>query len=258
MLRNIQALTKSAGASILAYPCNLFNLDGVLVTGTGPLFLQLFDKASAPVANDVPVECYEVTTTGPFPLASVWQAKWPIPFTLGLAVGISSVDFKYTAATASYSVSGQIEEGMQSTDAIPSLSTTGDTTTHVNSLAVWNDGDASNANSLIRLDIANTLSNTPSNVRYVMVFGVSSHSTYPQDGDLPVFVRKLAGGASTACYFGPEGLRPRQVGQHPGIATDYNTTFYGCAVVLSTSPTTLLTDPSNNMTCKAYYKALTQ
>lgn len=248
MLRNIQALTKSAGASILAYPCNLFNLDGVLVTGTGPLFLQLFDKASAPVANDVPVECYEVTTTGPFPLASIWQAKWPIPFTLGLAVGISSVDFKYTAATATYSVSGQIEEGHQSTDAVVGLSIVGDTSTFVISQVAWNDGDANNSNALFRLRVSNNNAAT----RYIMLFGhPSSGGGYPANGDQPFMSWTLAGLASMTKYFG-SGIRPYQVKQTTNIS------YYGCIIVCSTTPTILTATLSTDITCEMQYKALTQ
>lgn len=242
MLRNIQALTKSAGASILAYPCNLFNLDGVLVTGTGPLFLQLFDKVSAPVANDVPVECYEITTTGPFPLASIWQAKWPIPFTLGLAVGISSVDFKYTAATAAYSVSGQIEEGTQSTDGITGLTTLGDITTGLNELDVWSSGTSNFTKlRLFRIRAVNLTGST----RYMMLFGNVAVNV----GDRPLVSRTLLANATATLYFGPDGFHPRQI---LGGASNEE-----CVIFCSTTATGLTLAGATDMACEVQYKIVT-
>lgn len=195
-LRNFSALTKTAGASIYAYACNLTNMDGTLVVGTAPLWLQIFDKASAPIANDIPVESYEIISSGPFPLASVFQSLAPITLATGFAVGISSVDQKYTAATATYSVLGQIEEGDQHIDGISGMGTTTNST--VNEQSNWTKAQGPK-----RL-FALTIINGEAVSIYPMLFNADSTPTNGTVSNIPLVA--IAAGATKSYYFGADGL----------------------------------------------------
>lgn len=251
-LRPFSALTQTASASIYAYPCTLTNMDGTLVVGTAPLFFQLFDKASAPVANDVPIAVYEITSSGPFPLASVFQSLGPIPFALGLAVGISTDNYKYTAAAATYSVLGEIEESQQSTDGISGLTTIGDITTHIDSLSVWQSGDSNGTkNKLFRLKI----SNVSAGDRWVMLFGNPTAAVeYPRDGHSPIMQWKLAASEAKTLYFGSDGLKPYQIAVTATAPAP--TAYYGCALIMSSTAGRLTTVVATDMTCQAQFKAV--
>lgn len=248
--REYSALNKTAGASILAYPCTLTNMDGFLFSGTAPLYLQIFDKASAPATNDVPIKSLLITTSGPFPLVSIFQSLGPVYFALGLAVGISSTRDAYTAATATYSVFGEVEDSLQSTDSISGLSTAGDTTSHVDALAPWADGDNNNQTRLFRLDIGNVSAGD----RWIMLFPYKTGAGYPVNAaDHPLLQWKLSAGATRTLYFGPNGYRPF------GTSLDPNNNhapvnYYGCSIWCSSTATTLNNTAVGDMTCKAYFK----
>lgn len=234
-LRNFSALSKSAGASIYGYACNLTNMDGTLVTGTAPLYLQIHDKATAPVADDVPIESYEILTSGPFPLASVFQSLSPIVLANGLAVGISTVNQKYTAATATYSVLGQIEEGQQSIDGISGLTLVGPVT-FASASAIWTR--ASGPKRLFSLSVVNGAGA----ILYPMLFEVD---VTPVDGAIPTQeLPAIASGATKNYYFGLEGYKDQNLF---GLSK-------GCYLVLSSTGKVLTTDLVASNTITAYYK----
>lgn len=217
-LRAVSAYAQTAGASLLAYGCNLANLDGTLFSGTAPLYFQIHDKVSAPTATNVPRKSFLIATSGPFPLASIFQDLGPINFVNGLAVGISSTHGTYTAATATYDVFGDVEEGDQQVAAVTGLTT--ETATNDVILAIW--PSASGPVKLFSIMIVNG----EGVVIYPMLFNNDS----PVNGNTPN--RRLASiaiGATKSYYFGPDGL--------------YDQTFFGankgCTLVLSTTAQTL-------------------
>lgn len=202
-LREYSAFNKSAGASILAYACNLTNMDGTLLTGTAPLYFQIHDKASAPASNDVPIKSYEITSSGPFPLASVFQTMGTIPLANGLAVGISTVPNSYTAATATYSVFGEVEEGTQQTDSISGLTTTTATDTAIG---------VCSAGAPLRL-FSLTIVNHEGATVYPLVYRILTAPNDAPSGTVRYggtsanfWLKPIANGATGTYYFGPEGL----------------------------------------------------
>jgi len=252
-LRQFSAFSKTAGFSIFAYPCNLTNTDGTYVSGVANQYFQIFDKASAPIANDVPIASFLITAAGPFPLASLFMELGPITLSLGLAVGISTVDFKYTAATATYSVFGEIEEGLQSTDAIPGLTTTGDLTTGIQSQQLWLDGDNSNSTRLFRLRAKNLAGSD----RYIMVMSIDQGGIHPINGDAPFLQYKVATGVTITEYYGATGVRPAQfynalVGSTPYTNRDY----FGCIIVVSSTPGILTIAGATDMACESQFKVV--
>lgn len=131
-LRSFSAYDKTAGQSLFTVACRLVNIDGNYQAGAGGEFFQIFDKASAPVANDVPLRSFYLPA-GPVNLPSIFQTLGPLTLTLGLAVGISSVNEKYTASASAYDVFGDVEEyELPGTG----LTASGDLTTQVASLSV--------------------------------------------------------------------------------------------------------------------------
>lgn len=131
-LRSFSAYDKTAGQSLFTVACRLVNIDGNYPAGPGGEFFQIFDKASVPVANDVPLRSFYLPA-GPVNLPSVFQTLGPLTLALGLAVGISSVNEKYTASASAYDVFGDVEEfELPGTG----LTTAGDLTTQVGSLDV--------------------------------------------------------------------------------------------------------------------------
>lgn len=251
LLREFKALTQSAGASLFAYPCELTNMDGTLFSNVTavPLYFQIFDKASAPVANDIPIKSFVILTGGPFPLVSVFQNMGPVEFALGFAVGISSAHEKYTAATAVYDVFGEIIEGFQQTDGVAGLSAIGDTTTHVDSLAVWADGDNSNLDRLMRIYV----SNLSGAIRYLMLFSSKTGSAHPNNGDYPIRQWKLGIGVTTNLYFGRSGLIPTQTFMTDDGSAPAKIPQYGCALICSSTTGVLLATGDSSLILKAWY-----
>lgn len=231
-LREYSAFNKSAGASILAYGCNLTNMDGTLLTGTAPLYFQIHDKATAPVLNDVPIKSYEITSSGPFPLASVFQTMGTIPLANGLAVGISSTANTYTAATATYSVFGEVEEGTQDIDSITGLSIVGDTITHVDNLLILNTADAGR---LFKV----TAEATTASARWLQLH----QSNNPQNGDVPLITVPLSNTAFVTRYFGKSGFR-QPSGSNRAI-------YFQC----SSTAATLTQTVGSDMVCKVWASA---
>jgi len=233
-LRPFSFYTQSASKSIVAYGCNLVDMNGTLVTGTAPLYFQLFDKASAAVANDVPIASYLISSSGPFPLASIFQTLGPITFTLGLAVGISSTDQKYTAATAAYDVWGDIEEGLQSTDSISGLTVVTDT--GVSTSNIWSAGATANRLFFI------TITNSESVTVYPMLFNNGSYT----DGSHPLITfDSIAVGATKTFYFGSDGLR----------SPLFFAPQKGANIALSTTAATYTTSADFASTIVSKYKA---
>ncbi len=254
-LRTFQKYAQTAGVNVFPYPCNLVDFDGNLTTGVAGLFLQFHDKATAPSAADVPLKSFLIVNAGPTPLASIFQALGPITFKLGLSFGISSTDATYTAATATYDVEGEIEEGLESSDAIPGLTVS----TVFSGDDQANIIDGSNATlrntRLFRVDLTNNESAT----RYFVFMGISTGapgSLNPNTPALPFqFVIQVPNdNVAHSYYFGSSGYRVH------GLKQSTNADIWGlaCQVATKVGPW-VSTDLSGESGCTlvAYYKSVT-
>lgn len=158
----------SASKLVNSFPCSLVNCDGNYAGGGGEYF-QIFDKATAPVANDIPIKSYSLAGAGPLP--SIFGELTPLNLTRGLGFGISSVNEKYTASASAYDVFGDIE----ATDLQPlinpagtagvNFTVVGDLTSNVQTITAW----TSAIHRLVQIDII-----TPTGGPwYLMIFGGS-------------------------------------------------------------------------------------
>lgn len=109
MLRNFQAYDKSAAQSLLTNAGTLAQVDGNYF-GVGGEYFQIFDKATAAVANDVPIMSFIIPSAGPINLMSIFETMGPITLLNGLSIGISTVNEKYTASASAFDVWGATEE----------------------------------------------------------------------------------------------------------------------------------------------------
>lgn len=213
-LRTFTLLNKTSAQSVYTYPCNLVDFDGNLIVGAAGLYLQFHDKATAASAGNVPIKSFYIPSAGPTPLASIFQALGPVTFTLGLSIGISSTEATYTAATATFDIFGEIEEGTQSTDSISGLSTLtpGDGV----SLTVQTGGTPKRLFSI-------TIINGEGTVVYPMIINAAS----APDGAYPMLqLLSMAIGETRTFYFGSDGLTFK----NPAV---------NAVVILSSTPKTL-------------------
>jgi hypothetical protein len=75
--------------------CKLSTISGFVDTAAAAYYLQIFDLAAPPVANDVPIQV--------IPVGSLSEWSWSPDlweFALGLAIGLSTTPLLYTAAPA--------------------------------------------------------------------------------------------------------------------------------------------------------------
>lgn len=103
--RKFAAYDKTAAQSLFTVPCTLIKLDGNY-TGSGGEYLQIFDKATAAAANDVPIASFVLSGAGPLP--SIFETMGAVSMLNGLSIGISTVNEKYTASASSYDIFGGI------------------------------------------------------------------------------------------------------------------------------------------------------
>lgn len=235
-LRNFSAYDKSAGISLVANPCTLVAIDGNY-GGGGSEYYQIFDKASAPVANDVPIFSEVLTAAGPLP--SVFEVLGPVNLTLGLAVGISSVNEKYTASASAYDVFGQTEEWETQ---ISGILTVGDLSTGLNNLAVWTN--AQGPKYLYQIDAIQNLGGLGNGC--IMIFGSDS----PVDGSVPFWQSPVLTASASL-------IRTFKFG-YGGLAISHKIVQaikVGCNIFFSYTPGTLTSDSNNTCMLRAKYKA---
>lgn len=195
-LRNFQAYDKSAAQSLLTNAGTLAQIDGNYF-GVGGEYFQIFDKATAAVANDVPIMSFLIPGAGPVNLVSVFETMAPITLLLGLSVGISTVNEKYTASASAFDVWGATEE--------VGIPITGLTATTQNNVDTHTSLANPATQRLYRLIITG-MAATP---RWLMLFGAA-----PVNGDRPLQSIPLYTGDATAGYtiqqqdlnFGSQGL----------------------------------------------------
>ena len=106
-LRKFSAYDKTAAQSVFSVPCTLIQLDGNY-TGGGGEYLQIFDKATAAAANDVPIASFVLSAAGPLP--SIFGVLGAVPLANGLSIGISTANEKYTASSSGFDIFGGVSE----------------------------------------------------------------------------------------------------------------------------------------------------
>lgn len=228
-----------------SFPCKLVDLT-VNYAGSGGEFLQIFDKASVAVADDVPVYCIALTSAGFY---SLFQTVAPISLNTGFSVGISTSRFKYAAASSTYDISGDIEEFE---DPFTGVTIVGDLTTPTDNRTVWTD--ANGPKRLLRVDFMMDGLSGGGATRYLMLFAEDS----PTDGQRPIMQWGPYTDDNTTVNridFGTDGFSPFSLAQ---IAFGSAFTPHdGCYLVLSDT-TKVLTysggGSTDNCKIKAYYK----
>jgi len=202
-LRTFTLFNKTAAQSVYTYPCNLIDFDGNLIAGAAGSFLQFHDKATTASAGNVPIKSFYISSAGPTPLASIFQAIGPVSFSLGLSIGISSTEATYTAQTATFDIFGEIEEGAQSTDDITGLTTVTSVGADTG-MNIWTRATAPK-----RLFSLTVINGEGANMYVCLQISTASDVVAPADGTritqvLPGGV--LANTASRTYYFGQNGL----------------------------------------------------
>lgn len=230
-LRKFAAYDKTAAQSLFTIPCTLIKLDGNY-TGSGSEFLQIFDKASVAVANDIPIASFTLTGAGPLP--SIFETMGAVPLLLGLSIGISSVNEKYTASASGFDVFGGISE-----PELPATGTTtvGDLTTGVLYKQVWSE--ATGPKSLLEMDIING----EGAVAYALLFAKDTIN----DGDVPIEAFTLLNNSSVQTFnFGRNGRAVQQF-------TTPSTLRIGCGIIISSTANVLTSGGVSNK-IRAIYK----
>jgi hypothetical protein len=147
-------------------------------------------------------------------LASIFQLIGPLTFTKGLSIGISTVPEKYTAATATFNLSVDIEENFADSEGVQGLTLITDTN---NTLVLQ---QANLPKRVFSLSIA---ANEGVPVVYPMLFNVAA----TPDGIYPMIeLSPIANGITKVYYFGVNGF----TFPNPALAG---------SVVLSSTPTVL-------------------
>lgn len=212
-LQHFAAFDKTAAQSLITRPCTLINLYGNYA-GAGNEFLQVFDKATAAVANDVPVISLSLAA-GQTLLPSFFEALGARVFTLGLSVGVSLVNEKYTASGSSFDIEGDVE----AIEVAPTLTTVGDLTTGVSLLQVW--AQASGPKRLYSIETASVAGLSQNS--QLCLFAKDSNA----DGTAPIWSAPITVAAQSLVFnFGAGGLWVRE--------TISNVLYEGCTICLST------------------------
>lgn len=228
---------KTSAQSVITYPCTLINMYGNY-NGAGAEFLQVFDKATAAVANDVPVISLSLASAGPGLLPSFFEALGAHVFANGISVGISTVNEKYTASGSSFDIEGDVEE--QDDDV---LGLTTFSSSNVGELEIWND--AAGPKNLYDL----TIVNGEGVIIYPFLFAVDLNSTAAGHGQ-PALAQldPIAIGATRTYNFGHGG---RLMMQKDLAYVDRKS----CYVSLSTSPLNVSTSQTAASTISGHYKS---
>lgn len=229
---------KTAAQLIVAHPCTLVQLDGNY-GGGGSEYLQIFDKATVAVANDVPVASFLLSGAGPLP--SIFETISTLPLANGLSIGISSTNEKYTASASAFDVFGATEGIIELPEGYLTATSTGSVT-----LDVWTTGN----HKLLRFSVFNN-ETIPT---WLMIFANSTLAN--QDGSIPMAVfgtlDGTAGGGPIADQatitrdFGRVGLTVQQLSSNRTLLTN-------CTLVLSSTPAVLNQSTGVDSTFTAYY-----
>lgn len=101
---------QTSSKNIAAFACKLVDFTANY-GGTGGDWFQIFDKATAAVTDDVPIQSYKLDSTSANTIAfSMFQELAPLPMANGLSFGLSTLAQKYAASASTYDVMGDIEE----------------------------------------------------------------------------------------------------------------------------------------------------
>jgi len=223
----------------LTFPCVLENLDGIVA---GPGYLQIFDRAIAPVTTvTAPLLSIRVSDDGtglPMPLPSYLAAAGGLVLSNGLYIAMSSTQAVYTALATSFDVYGSIDEfeGVLQPDTLSSVSANS-----ASSIAVWTDGDGPKKLVEVRIASGGTFAATS----YLQLFAIAS----PGVTDRPIVswplydVNGIAVTLPLVRKFGRDGLNVMDVSS--------GTVRKACTLGISTTPGVFTVDgtASVNFTC---------
>lgn len=93
-------LALNVSGTVKASPGILYSLNCTNLNPNQPRYLQLFDKASAPVSGDDPVESYAIGPDSQLTLGADYFGLMGRAFTLGIAWGLSKDVATFSAAAA--------------------------------------------------------------------------------------------------------------------------------------------------------------
>lgn len=236
-LLNFHLYDKSAAQLVVSGPCHLVELDGNYA-GSGNEYLQIFDKATAPVANDVPIMSFALTAAGPLP--SIFAVIGTLYFVNGFGVGISTTNEKYTASASAFDVFGATEL----TD-IPALTGTTAVTqgTATDIYTVFNEAGAGAPEGPKNL-VSAVAVNGEGATRYVFLYADATLAT--TEGSKPILQWKMLTGTTLKLWFGVTGTN--------FFSLDSSHVLHvGCFFVVSTTPTVLTTSSDSGFTFDASY-----
>lgn len=225
--RKFYLYDKASAQSVFTAPCTLIKLDGNY-SGGGAEYLQIFDKATAAVANDVPIASFVLGGAGPLP--SIFETMGAVPLLLGLSIGISTVNEKYTASASAFDIFGGIEE-----QELPVQELTSSTTANTSGVQLWSE--AAGPKTLYSLNITNGTGLAA----WVMIF---AHNTVV-DGNTPRYVIPISNSSAIQpISFGAGGLQPRELLE--------SLLKQGCSVYISTTGNVLTQTAATNVITANY------
>ena len=100
----VTSVGASAGSNVKNTAGTVYSLS-CLNLGTETRYLQLFDKTTAPVANDVPIECFAVYANGgQLIINSTYFTQNGLALANGISWGMSTTPTLYTAAAAAETI----------------------------------------------------------------------------------------------------------------------------------------------------------
>lgn len=228
-------LNKTAPTLVYDHAVQLAQLDG---NAAAAGYLLLFNQATAPVANDVPVAVIQITAAGPF---QSFSPESPQTFTIGLGIAMSSTANLLTVAATSHSYWGSVEDwhfnpadeaGVTVTDVNYPSPATGVLQTF------WSNPNSAQAR-LVHAKAVNAIAA----IRYLMLFATAN----PADGAVPITVWPIAASATKHLHFGSDG-------QDVFFYTVAGTKQSGCTLVWSTTATTLTRSVAEAHTITGSYR----
>lgn len=254
-------LTGATVMQIFTAPVKIFHIEGNVNSTTGTsYYIQLLNTATPSSGTTIPlysrlavlsstasgVNGFAFDYTGPDGLDTS-RMNYPESATKGgdntsgVWIAISSTDTVWTSVAANTDVTVDIEE--QYNDAA-NETITGDTSTGVDSLAVWTDSTANTAKRLTRLSVTNNNGVTA----YLMLFCYAN----PATGDLPIQQWQLASGATLNLFFGQSPPPIQQAGDSTsGLVVNY-TYHVGCYLFGSSTTQYLTATSASGWTMKTW------
>jgi hypothetical protein len=229
-----------ATQQVTTHPTNVLKVEGFFRGSTSDQWLQLFDSATAPVADTVPLKSWPITQTTEFYKEF---KNGELHLSKGLYLGVSTVEGSFTVSGDHVDLSVELDKAEE-----PSGTTlVGDLTSNVLHLDVWTEAAGASApKRLVSFEVDHLNASLDN---YVMLFGrVFANITA---GNKPLTEWKVIHGVAYTIdsgapfYFGKDGRDVVQ--QIAGV------NYSGCCILMSSTPT-VYTAASDVIHIKAEYK----